>query len=310
MIEISIIIPSYNSENTIRKCLHSLLNQSCKDRYEIILVDSSKDKTPQIVKEHFPGITFVHLEEKTDPGTARNIGLGKAKGELIAFIDSDCIAAEDWLENIKKAHDSSGYNVVGGTVANGNKENDWVGLAGYIAEFREFLPQRNRGDVQHIPTCNISYKRKIFDTFGLFQGKYYPQEDLVYNYNLVQNNEKILMEPSIRVSHNHRSGLQDFLGHQEKIGRITSKVLKGLQLEGAFIARHPFICLFLFPVLPVVKFFRTLAVFLKFQPKVILKRPLVLCLFALGLMFWGIGFFRGAVESSNLKKRGQAESAD
>ena len=98
---ISVIIPSYNSEHTIEKCLDSLRNQSYRGEHEIILIDSSADTTPQIVSSKYPEIQLIHLEKKTDPGTARNIGIKEAKGDILALIDSDCIAAHDWLDNIK-----------------------------------------------------------------------------------------------------------------------------------------------------------------------------------------------------------------
>ena len=292
-IMISVIIPSYNSENTIEKCLKSLLNQSYHDDYEIILVDSSVDKTPEIVSAGYPKVKLIHLDKKTDPGTARNIGIGMAKGGLIAFIDSDCMAACEWLEKIDAAHHQSYYNIIGGVVNNGNEKDDLVGWAGYISEFREFLPEQPKQEVMHIPTCNISYKRRVFLKFGMFQGEYYPQEDLVFNYNLWKNGEKLLLDPAIQVYHHHRSRLRDFLYHQNKIGKITSQVLKMIRLEGSFIARHPGLAFFLIPFLPLVKFSRTLFVFLRFQPESITKRPLVLFIFAGGLLFWVIGFTQG-----------------
>jgi glycosyltransferase involved in cell wall biosynthesis len=296
-IMISVIIPSYNSENTIEKCLKSLLNQSYHDDYEIILVDSSADKTPEIVSAGYPTVKLIHLDKKTDPGTARNIGIGMAKGGLIAFIDSDCMAAYEWLEKIDAAHQSY-YNIIGGVVNNGNEKDDLVGWAGYISEFREFLPEQPKQEVMHIPTCNISYKRRVFLKFGMFQGEYYPQEDLVYNYNLCKNGEKLLLDPTIQIYHHHRSGLKDYLYHQNKIGTITSKVLKLIQLEGSFVVRHPTLAIFLIPFLPMVKFTRTVLIFLKFQPESITKRPLVLLLFALGLFYWVTGFARGIYEKS------------
>ncbi|MCP4367435.1 MAG: hypothetical protein GY797_04865, partial [Deltaproteobacteria bacterium] len=202
------------------------------------------------------------------------------------------IATHDWLEKIESAHRSP-YSVVGGVVNNGNEEKDVVAWAGYIAEFREFLPGQPKREVMSIPTCNISYKLRVFREFGLFQGKYYPQEDLVYNYHLWKNGESILLDPDIQVHHHHRSNLRAFLDHQNKIGRITSKVLKTIQIEGSIIVKHPYLAVFLLPFLPVVKFVRTLLVFLKHQPEAITKRPLVLFVFAVGLVFWVVGFAQG-----------------
>jgi len=82
-------------------------------------------------------------------------------GELIAFIDSDCIAANDWLDKIAIAHKSS-YNVIGGTVNAGNSSDDLVGYAGYMAEFREFLPAIPQHEVTHVPTCNSRSEKNPF----------------------------------------------------------------------------------------------------------------------------------------------------
>jgi glycosyltransferase involved in cell wall biosynthesis len=256
-------------------------------------VDSSADNTRSIVSNKYLDVILIHLIEKTDPGTARNIGIQRAKGEIIAFIDSDCIADHNWLERIVSAHKSN-QKIVGGGICNGNDKKDFVAWAGYIAEFREFLPERPQRVVNHIPTCNISYKKSVFTTYGVFQGEFYPQEDLVFNHQLSLNGEEILFDPAIKVYHHHRSSVKDYLAHQRKIGAVTSKVLKVIPLEGSFIVQHPAIGAFFFPFLPVVKFLRTIFAFLKYQPGTIIKRPFVLVLFTMGLVFWIIGFAKGS----------------
>src|SRR3989344_1873665 len=95
---ISVIIPSYNSQRYIARCLHSVISQHTTLPYEIIVVDSSKDETPFIIKKNFPSVQLISLKNQTFPGAARNIGVEKSQGKIIAFIDSDCIAASDWLE--------------------------------------------------------------------------------------------------------------------------------------------------------------------------------------------------------------------
>ncbi len=289
---ISVVIPSHNSEKTIRKCLDSLDKQSFTGEYEIILVDSSKDQTPDIIRANYPAVRFIHLHQKTDPGTARNMGVAEAKGDIIAFIDSDCIAAPDWLARIFTAHEDE-IDAVGGAVRNGNGEGDLVGLAGYIAEFREFTPGQPKREVIHTPTCNISYKKRIFEKYGGFQREYYPQEDLVFNYKLSDEGERIIFDPAIQVFHHQRSKLGDFLNHQKRIGEITSKVLKEIPIEGSFIARNQIIAFFCVPLLPFVKFARTVRTISEHDPAIISRKPRVLGIFALGLVYWVIGFARG-----------------
>ncbi|MEJ2628621.1 MAG: glycosyltransferase, partial [bacterium] len=65
----SVIIPSYNSENTIGKTLDALERMETKHPYEVIVVDSSADKTPNMVKEQYPWVQLIHLEEQTYPGS-------------------------------------------------------------------------------------------------------------------------------------------------------------------------------------------------------------------------------------------------
>lgn len=289
MCRISVIIPSYNSAATIAACLDSLLAQTGPPADEIIVVDSSCDDTPDIVSR-YPHVTLIHLDAKTDPGTARNLGIHTAVGDILAFIDSDCVAAPDWLEKIASAH-AAGYAVAGGCIHSANHSSDVVGQAGYLAEFRDFIPGLPRRECRHVPTCNISYGRSIFEHHGLFQGAYYPQEDLVFNYRLWTRGVKILFDPEIKVFHRHRSAAADFFGHQYRIGCVTAQVLAVINLQGSFLARHRVLGVCAVPLLPVVKYINTVRVFRKHQSRALRACPLALL--AAGLLCWAAGFVRG-----------------
>ena len=291
---ISVIIPSYNSESTIIPVLTALNNQTYRDAYEIILVDSSDDRTPQLVTEQFPEVRFHHFDVKTDPGTARNLGVQMSKGNPILFIDSDCIAARDWIERMAEAHQKGKYMAIGGAVLNGNDPNNQVAWAGYMAEFREYLPEYPKGIVPHIPTCNISYKRKLFDKIEPFHPRYYPQEDLEFNYRLRQSGYEILFDPKIKIRHNHRTKLKAFYGHQHRVGQITSRMLKILPLEGSMLARNRWLSVLSLPALPLVKFARTMFIFVKKQPRTLLRNPIAVIIFFTGLFPWMVGFVQGA----------------
>ena len=88
MVKVSIIIPAYNGDRYIEEAIASVLAQTYTD-YEIIVVDDgSTDNTPQIVKQYGEQIKYF---SQTNQGVAasRNLGLAKAKGEYIAFLDQD-----------------------------------------------------------------------------------------------------------------------------------------------------------------------------------------------------------------------------
>ncbi len=300
---VSVIIPSYNSEKTIAGCLEALQNQSYSGEYEIILVDSSDDRTPQIVRSQFPEIKYIHLQQKTDPGTARNLGVEESTGELLLFIDSDCRAAPDWIECHIQRHRDHNVAACGGAVINGNDHRSNVAWAGYLAEFREFIPEQPGREVEHIPTCNISYKRNIFESLQGFNPRYYPQEDLEFNFRLRKNGAIIYFDPDVKIEHRHRTELKSFFIHQNRVGKITSKMLKILPLEGAEIARNKTLALLMLPALPVVKWLRTVLLFWRLQRKTIVKHPMSTVIFAIGLIPWAAGFISGVFTNINDGKK-------
>jgi glycosyltransferase involved in cell wall biosynthesis len=301
---VSIVIPCYNGAATIGQCLRSLVEQNYSGAYEIILVDSSDDETPEIVKRDFPFVRLIRLREKTDPGEARTVGIKLAEGALVHFIDADCVADPAWMEKTILRHEE-GYPVVGGSVENGNRPGDPVALAGYLAEFREFIPEQAEGQVNHVPACNISYKKEIFDIYGSFGGKYYPQEDMLYNYSLRKRGLPIFFDPVIKVRHFHRTGFRDFLRHQRKIGAVTPAVIIECGLPGAWLARRPFLAVLASPFLPAVKFINTLFVFLRRRPSTVLKNPAAVVVLAAGLSAWMIGFIQGTLKVIQTKESGQ-----
>ena len=101
---ISVVIPTYNEEKNIERCLKALEKQSIKrDEYEIIVVDGhSKDKTVEIAKKYADKVI---LQKSKGVGGARNDGVSIAKGDIIATTDADCIAPPEWLEIIQKKFD-------------------------------------------------------------------------------------------------------------------------------------------------------------------------------------------------------------
>lgn len=96
---ISVIIPAYNEEATIQRCLRALSNQTVpRSSYELIVVDgNSGDRTREIAAEYADQV-FIQESERV-PG-ARNDGFRRAKYDIVATTDADSIVAPDWIEQI------------------------------------------------------------------------------------------------------------------------------------------------------------------------------------------------------------------
>lgn len=99
---ISVVIPAYNEELVIGKCLEAFLSQESKTPFEIIVVDNaSEDKTDRIVKS-FENRLPVHLikEDKKGRSPARRAGFAAAKGDIILSTDADTIVPINWIEDL------------------------------------------------------------------------------------------------------------------------------------------------------------------------------------------------------------------
>ncbi len=289
--DVTVIIPAYNSAATIGACLRALQMQSTPPG-EIIVADSSKDETPEIIQRDFPCVHLTRFDNQTFPGPARNRGARMAQGEILAFIDSDCLAAPDWVARIVAAH-NAGHYIAGGSLEVGNAEKP-IAWAGHMLEFREFLPIGPARPVIHIPTCNLSYRKEVFLQFGGFPNAYYPQEDLLFNYLLNQRGYQVWFDPAIHIYHFYRDTWRDFLPHQHRIGRVTRCSLGRLALPGQEIARRPLLAWSTAPFLGVIKFLRSSAAFLRNYPKQALHMPIVLFDIAIGALWWIRGFSSGA----------------
>ena len=130
---VSVVIPTYNREHTIARAIHSVLNQTYKN-FEILIVDDkSTDNTTKAIQDFKDNrIKYLRHALNMGGGAARNSGIRIAKGEYIAFLDSD----DEWLpEKIEKqlnlfskSDDTLGVVYTGFYVVNeyGEKNNQWI----------------------------------------------------------------------------------------------------------------------------------------------------------------------------------------
>lgn len=99
--KLSVVIPAYNEEKYIGRCLEELITQAGKDIFEIIVVDNaSTDKTAEVAKK-YKGVKVVR-EERKGLTRARQAGLMAAKGDLIAYIDADTHVKPGWFHKVRQ----------------------------------------------------------------------------------------------------------------------------------------------------------------------------------------------------------------
>ena len=295
--QLSVIIASFNAEKTIAACLESLENQTTDRSFEIIVVDSSTDSTAELVEKRFPQVRLCRFPERRFCGGARNWGISVARGEIIAFIDADCQAEQNWVEEILKAHESP-HPAIGGAIANANPES-YIGWAAYFCEFSHWMPGTQPRWLDDIAGANMSYKKEIFDKYGSFiEGTYCSDTD--FHWRIGQDAHRLRFVPSILVSHYNIDDLEEFLKHEFYHGRCFAQV----RIQGQNFSRWKRLVYVTFlPLIP-------LRIFLKVAFNSIRNRiyfhqflkasPLVV----LGLIWWSmgeaVGYATGSKASSGL----------
>lgn len=177
--KISVIIPAYNAEAFIGETLKSTLFQTYKDFEVVVVNDGSTDKTPQIVNEFAKNDKRIFLINKKNEGTAsaRNIGIEKARGELIAFLDSDDLWHCDKLaKQVSLLEKNSSLGIVSCLAVIINEEGKSQGLvSGRNLRgncYRQMLEAGgiSGGSIVLVP-------RHVFDRVGLFDSSVEPYED-------------------------------------------------------------------------------------------------------------------------------------
>jgi len=287
VLELSVIVPSFLSKETIGSCLEALINQSLDKRlYEIIVVDSSDDGTEKFIKENFSMVKLIHLANKIFPGEARNIGVQESIGKYIAFIDSDCISDHDLLEGMIKGlqtHDTIG---IGAAVQNGTPGSIW-GWVEYLINFKDFTPKVPLHPTDHVPSCSLCISRENFKRYGPFPNDFFPGEDRVFSWKVLQAGKQFLFDPKLRVTHLNRTSFRTVIQHQARYGKAFATTRSQYPLPGRIFVILPLFSLFG----PLARWVLVLTKF-RWNPKLLSISLLLSPLIWVALTFWAMGFWK------------------
>lgn len=200
---VSIIVPVHNDKKNIAKLLHSLLNQNYPNRlYEIIIVDNnSTDGSKEIIKR-FP-VKLLEERRIQSSYAARNKGIKHAKNEIIALIDSDCIATPQWLKEGTNKLVSGDADLVGGRVEFVYSERKTA------AEFYDsFIHMQFEVTIkkQNVSgASNLFVKSFLFDRIGLFPDWLKSGGDFFWTGKATRSGFLLVYSPSAIVKHPTRT---------------------------------------------------------------------------------------------------------
>ncbi len=214
---VSIVAPAYNEGENIRACINSLKAQDFpKERFEIIIVDNnSTDNTLEIIKNLDVIYTIEHRKGR---GEARNAGIMMAKGDIIALIDSDCVAEKNWLNYIVSAFADPNVGCVAGEIVAVENENSSM-LEQYLIR-KGHLSQKEHTEHPFLPyaaTANAAYRREVFNKIGLFAEKMSSEEDADLSWRMqLSTDYRVAYVPEAVVFHPYEASSKELFKQKRR----------------------------------------------------------------------------------------------
>lgn len=206
--KISVVVPVYNNPDGLKTCLKSLSEVDDPD-FEVIVVDDASPTSHEDVCAMF-GARFVRLHENAGPGVARNEGARLARGEILAFTDSDCAVPRDWLSKIRGAFRSPEVVAVAGTFDRNIGDTFFCRLRLLEASFYHI---KERCLVNSFTTSNFAVRASVFRDVGGFP-PLRVAEDLLLGYKLMRAGYGVLWLYDLRVAQQFRPSLWKYFTQQ------------------------------------------------------------------------------------------------
>lgn len=208
----TVVIPAYNSEETIEYCLSSLKEQDA----EIIVVDdSSTDNTVKICEKY--NVKIISVKSKS-AAKARNIGVENSKGDIILFTDSDCIPDKNWVSVAKKCFEKlKTAEIIGGSI---EFKKDTIFQKTY-AKMYEIMDRKNfRNNSILLPTMNLAVRKEVFSK--IYFDPSLPSalcEDVDFLYNAKKKNIEIRYCEKMTIKHLNPYSIKQFIKQEIRHGK-------------------------------------------------------------------------------------------
>ena len=209
--ELSIVVPVYNNEKVLGKCLDGIYNQSYyPPNFEVIVInDGSTDKSKEVALQY--PVILINLPKNKGRITARDIGVKKASYDYIIFIDSDCEPGKNWLLNTLMHN----YEFVQGQVLN-LSVND-IDRFFYLLRKKFYKPILkptfiNTKKIFRIPKGfgNLLCSKKLYNKVGFYRKEEYFSDDQYFLYEVCKYKQLLVIPDSI-VHHNERDSYNSLI---------------------------------------------------------------------------------------------------
>jgi O-antigen biosynthesis protein len=213
---VSVVVCTHNGERTLPECLERLGALTYPD-YEVIVVDDgSTDASGDIARAH--GAILVETEHR-GLGFARNAGIERAHGEVVAFLDDDAYPDSDWLHYVAASLRANAHAGVGGP----NIPPDDDGLVADCVALAPGAPIHvliSDREAEHLPGCNMAFRRSALEEVGHFDERFrVAGDDVDVCWRLQESGRTLGFSAGAVVMHRRRDSVRRYLRQQYGYGK-------------------------------------------------------------------------------------------
>jgi len=209
---LSVVVFGYRNEATILRAVRSLLDQESDDHVEVIVATSGGDRSAALVRDAFPDMKVAESPTRLLPGGVRNLGAALATGEIVTFLEADCVARPGWVRNRIALH-GAGHDAVASALSN-------MASDGVVAKAALYLVHGGRlaghpaGPAHDYQAYGLSFTRDLFDRAGPFDEMLRSYEDTVMADRLESLGVVPWFDPSVCIEHDGPATLVEMLRDQ------------------------------------------------------------------------------------------------
>jgi len=228
--EITVIVPSQTPGPELAACLAAVAFQVTKRSFEIVVMHSGRE----LSEGDLAGIPRVRVEEVDDallPAAKKNLAAGRSRSRWLAFLDSDCIAAPNWLETLVQLAELHGVDGVGASIEIGEPKNA-VTWPMHMLEYGRWLPAAASGPTADFATCGAVYRRDSFLGVGGFPDEIFPCCDTILNAKLKAAGHALFFTSRTSVTHQQFDDRQKLLAKSCRYGRAYAVAANRYRLPG------------------------------------------------------------------------------
>jgi peptidoglycan/xylan/chitin deacetylase (PgdA/CDA1 family)/GT2 family glycosyltransferase len=218
----SVVVFGYRNEATILRAVGSLLDQDSDEPFEVIVATSGGDRSAALVRNAHPGMKVAESVTRLLPGGVRNLGAELATGEIVTFLEADCVARPGWVRNRIALHRAD-HEAVASALA-GMKSDGLVARAALYIVHCGRLEGHPAGPAHDYQAYGLSFGRDLFERAGPFDEMLRSYEDTAMAERLQSLGVQPWFAPSVCIEHDGPANLTEMLHDQFTRGQRDSWV--------------------------------------------------------------------------------------